>query len=72
MYGVFYVLSHLDLYLELWSGHVVLVVVGVRMSIRVLTSFTDRSLQATLMLTCSLSLLCHINISLESYSDTEF
>ena len=44
--------------------------VGVRMSIQCLASSTDRILQASLMFTSLFSLLCHINISFETYSDT--
>ena len=36
-----------DIDAELWSEHLVLVVVGVRMSAQVLASSTDRILQAT-------------------------
>ena len=46
--------------------------VGVRMSIRLLASATDRILQATLIRTSLFSLLCHMNISLETYTDTEY
>ena len=56
---------------ELWSGHLVLVVVGVRMSAQVFASSTDRILQATLIFTSLFSLFCHMNISFETYSDTE-
>ena len=44
--------------------------VGVRMSIQCLASSTDRILQATLIFTSLFSLLCHMNISFETYIDT--
>ena len=55
-----------DLYADLWSGHLVLVVVGVRMSIQCLASCTDRILQATCIDTSLFLLLCHINIAYKS------
>ena len=44
--------------------------VGVRISIQLSTSSTDRILQATLIITSVFSLLCHMNISFETYIDT--
>ena len=61
-----------DLYADLWSGHLVLVIVGVRMSIQLLATSTDRILQAALIFTSLFSLFCHMNISFESYSHPEY